>query len=586
MTENDFLLELQAKLNEARSKGLINEDIDKLQEQINKLKLQVEIDPNVVSNLTRQIENIINRKITISGADIDQGQISKIGQDIGNAITQSVANASGKAGDALKSSVNKEAQNLEALKVKWQEQGILTDNFVNKIKQLEAELAKVSSKGDLKTFKTSLQSVQREADKIITSGNSVASTIQKIDTEQKKLNKNSSSMFASLKKGFSFLSYWTSFAHIMTTAVRGIKAMISNVRELSNALTNISYTMDVTGSQLKQIGESSLQMAKDLHTSAGNVLGAVKLYANAKETADSILAKSEPAVMMSNVTGIKGEKSAQMLQSIMNQFDMTQDELMNISDIVQSVSQNVAHDFADGIVQINEGISTSGEVARAAGMDLADYASMIGLLVEKTGLSGSQLGNSVKTIITRTTKAGKILGIDEGEISAAEESLRSVGVEVRKTDGEFNDFKDTMKELAGQWNDLSDVEKSNIAFNLAGTRQINVIQTLLRNWSDYESLVGKANDSAGVTLENQETYAESLSGTLGELAGIWENISNDTIDSSFLKGMVDAGIAVSSLVEKMGLLKTVAGLGIVGFFNKGRSNTILPCRVVTPYSKL
>lgn len=578
MTENDFLLELQAKLNEARSKGLINEDIDKLQEQINKLKLQVEIDPNVVSNLTRQIENIINRKITISGADIDQGQISKIGQDIGNAITQSVANASGKAGDALKSSVNKEAQNLEALKVKWQEQGILTDNFVNKIKQLEAELAKVSSKGDLKTFKTSLQSVQREADKIITSGNSVASTIQKIDTEQKKLNKNSSFMFASLKKGFSFLSYWTSFAHIMTTVVRGIRAMISNVRELSDALTNISYTMDVTGSQLKQIGESSLQMSKDLHTSASNVLGAVKLYANAKETADSILAKSEPAVMMANVTGIKGEKSAQMLQSIMNQFDMTQDELMNISDIVQSVSQNVAHDFADGIVQINEGISTSGEVARAAGMDLAEYASMIGLLVEKTGLSGSQLGNSVKTIITRTTKAGKILGIDEGEISAAEESLRSVGVEVRKTDGEFNDFKDTMKELAGQWDTLSDVEKSNIAFNLAGTRQINVIQTLLRNWSDYESLVGKANDSAGVTLENQETYAESLSGTLGELAGIWENISNDTIDSSFLKGMVDAGIAVSSLVEKMGLLKTVAGLGIVGFFNKGRSNTILPCK--------
>ena len=178
------------------------------------------------------------------------------------------------------------------------------------------------------------------------------------------------------------------------------------------------------------------------------------------------------------------------------------------------------------------------------------------------------------------------MDIDEGEISAAETSLRSVGVEVRKTDGEFQDFNVTMGELAQKWDTLSDVQKSNIAFNLAGTRQINVIQTLLRNWSDYESLVSKANDSAGTTLKNQETYAESLSGTLGELGAIWGNISNDTINSSFLKGMVDAGIAVSSLVEKMGLLKTVAGLGIVGFFNKGRSNTILPCRVVIPYSKL
>lgn len=495
--ENEFLILLQAKLDEAKSKGLINEEIDKLQNQINKLKLQVKIDPQILSNLA---------------------------------------------------------------------------------KQLETELSKVAPKEDMETFRKSLKAIQNDINKITSSGKGAASTIQKMNTEQREFNRHSNSMFDSLKRGFSFLGYWTSFAHIMTSAVRGIKSMVSNVRELSDALTNISYTMDVTGSQLKEIGESSLQMAKDLHTSASNVLGAVKLYANAKETADSILAKSEPAVMMANVTGIKGEKSAQMLQSIMNQFDMTQDELMNISDIVQSVSQNVAHDFSDGIIQINEGISTSGEVARAAGMDLAEYASMIGLLVEKTGLQGSQLGNSVKTIITRTTKAGKILGIDEGEISAAEESLRSVGVEVRKTDGEFNDFKDTMKELAGQWDTLSDVEKSNIAFNLAGTRQINVIQTLLRNWSDYESLVNKANNSSGVTLENQETYAESLSGTLGELAAIWENISNDTIDSSFLKGMVDAGIAVSSLVEKMGLLKTVAGLGIVGFFNKGRSNTILPCR--------
>lgn len=307
-------------------------------------------------------------------------------------------------------------------------------------------------------------------------------------------------------------------------------------------------------------------MAKDLGTSASNVLGAVKLYANAKENADSILAKAQPAIMLSNATGFSGEESAKYLQTIMNQFDLTQDDLMNISDTIQAVSQNVAHDFADGIVQINEGISTSGEVARAAGMDLADYASMIGLLVEKTGLQGSQLGNSLKTIITRTTKAGKIMGIDEGEISAAEKSLRSIGVEVRKTDGEFNDFNVTMKEVSKQWDSLSDVEKSNISFNLAGTRQINVIQTLLRNWSDYEDLVSKANNSAGVTLANQEIYAESLTGKLGELSATWGKIGNDAINSNFLKGIADAGIAISSLVEKFGLLKTtIASVSIVAF---------------------
>lgn len=400
----------------------------------------------------------------------------------------------------------------------------------------------------------------------------VVSATKQVTAEQTKIEKSTNSSFALFKRNFSFLSYWTSAHYIFMQAVRGIKEVIGNVHELDDALTNISYTMDMSSSQLMKIGKSSLQMAKDLNTSASNTLDAVKLYANTKETAQSILDKARPAIMLSNVTGFSGEESAKYLQTIMNQFDLTQDDLMNISDTIQAVSQNVAHDFSDGIVQINEGISTSGEVARAAGMNLADYASMIGLLVEKTGLAGSQLGNSLKTIITRTTKAGKIMGIDEGEISDAEKSLRSVGIEVRKTDGEFKDFNVTMRELSKQWDSLSDVEKSNISFNLAGTRQINVIQTLLRNWSDYEDLVNKANNSAGVTLQNQEIYAESLTGKMGELSAIWQNIGNDAVSSSFLKGFADAGIAVSSLIEKAGLLKTAMGIGIAGIFGKGRSN--------------
>lgn len=368
--------------------------------------------------------------------------------------------------------------------------------------------------------------------------------------------------FQTLREGMSSFSYWTSSTFLVMKSIQKIKEAVTFSKELNSALVNINYTMDVTASQLENIGSKSIEMAKDLHTSAENVLGAVKLYANAKETADSILAKAQPAIMLSNVTGFSGEESAKYLQTIMNQFDLTQDNLMNISDTIQGISQSMAHDFADGIVQINEGIATSGEIARAAGMELADYASMIGLLVEKTGLGGSQLGNSLKTIITRTTKAGKIMGIDEGEISAAETSLRSIGVEVRKTDGEFNAFNDTMSELAKHWDSLSDVEKSNISFNLAGTRQINVIQTLLRNWDEYEDLVNKANNSTGVTFENQEKYAESLEGKLKELSATTTSIGDNIFKSD------DLSVIVSGLTKIAGLFDTITSktklLGSIG----------------------
>ena len=63
----DFIVELQAKLDEAASKGLINEDIDnKLQGKLNILKLQAQIDPESAQAMAKQLSDIINQKITIS----------------------------------------------------------------------------------------------------------------------------------------------------------------------------------------------------------------------------------------------------------------------------------------------------------------------------------------------------------------------------------------------------------------------------------------------------------------------------------------------------------------------------------------
>jgi phage tail tape measure protein, TP901 family, core region len=439
--------------------------------------------------------------------------------------------------------------------------GISIDDLTSRYMKLKSEMDAAGGKVPLDG------SWAKEYQKLMSD---VVASTKRVTAEQKKAEKSSQSFFASLKKNFSFLSYWTSASYILMTSIRKIKEMVGNVRELEDALVNINYTMELSGRQLKEIGESSLQMAKDMNTSASNVLSAVKLYANAKESADSILQKSQPAIMISNVTGMTGEDSAKMLQSIMNQFDMTQDDLMEIADTIEMVSQNMAYDFASGIDEIAKGIEQSGSVAKSAGLSLQEYVSMLGLVIEKTGQSGNTIGNAYKTILQRITKSSATEGTLEEDISAAEKSLRAVGVEVRDTADEFRDLTDIMSDLGKVWDSLSSVEQSNISYNVAGVRQTNILKSLLGYWEDYESLVEKANGASGTTLKNQEIYADSLQGKLGELTSIWENISNDTISSNFLKGLADAGIGISSLIEKIGLLK-IAGVGAFAFINKGRS---------------
>lgn len=186
--------------------------------------------------------------------------------------------------------------------------------------------------------------------------------------------------------------------------------------------------------------------------------------------------------------------------------------------------------------------------------------------------------NSLKTIITRTTKASKVLGIDEGEISDAEEALKGVGVAVRESDGEFREFRDTMSDLAKVWDNLSDVEQSNVSFALAGTRQTNIIKSLLRNWQDYEELTEKVSNSSGVTLENQEKYADSLSGKLEHLSTTAQEALHNIINEEDVTVVVDAlqkiADAFESTTDVIGLFGTIgAGIGITALIkNFGNSN--------------
>lgn len=451
--------------------------------------------------------------------------------------------------------------NMAGLQNKTGMAGISIDELTSRYMKLKAEMDAVGGKVPLDG------SWAKEYQKLMSD---VVSATKRVAAEQVKAEKSTQSFFTSFKKHFSFLSYWTSAHYIFMQTVRGIKEVVSNVHELDDALTNIAYTMDVTESQLKQIGESSLQAAKDLHTSVSKVLDAVKTYANATETAESIIEKSKPTIMMSNVTGMDTSQTVDILQGVMEQFDLAEDQLMHISDVMQTVSMSMPYDFANGVKELSESIKASGSTAKDAGYDLENYTALLGTLIAKTRQSGGELGRSLRTMFVRTTKASTTAlangEVTEDDLSNAEKALRRVGIEVRSDLETFKSFDQIMGELYEKVDSLSDVDLSNIAYEVASTRQTNVFKMMIKAYGDYQEMAEQAYNVDNVTLINQEKYAESLTGKLGELSATWEKIGNDAVNSSFLKGLADAGIGVSSLIEKIGLLKSViAGAGIAAF---------------------
>lgn len=187
---------------------------------------------------------------------------------------------------------------------------------------------------------------------------------------------------------------------------------------------------------------------------------------------------------------------------------------------------------------------------------------MVGAAVEESGQAGSTIGNAYKTIFSRITEASSTEGTLKEDISSAENALRSIGVKVRDSSNEFRDFTDIMADLGKVWNSLSSTEKSNIGFEVAGTRELDILNSLFGTWDSYSSIMENIDGRIGETFRNQEIYADSLSGHMGELAAAGQSAWNNLIESDAIKSGIDLLTVVINTIDHAAT--TFGSLGTIG----------------------
>ena len=182
---DEFLVLLQAKLDEAKSKGLINSDIALLQGQLDKLKIQVELDPKAAQKLANDIGKLINQKIAISNINIDTNQAVRNAQQSGQQIGRQIQNAienfkkslenAGKSSSEIQSIIDKVktlTRQIDSLRFTESTKGFMNidvsgiDEFGNRIKIIQSLIQDVESKKwNISKTDTSIIST-KELDKI------------------------------------------------------------------------------------------------------------------------------------------------------------------------------------------------------------------------------------------------------------------------------------------------------------------------------------------------------------------------------------------------------------------------------------
>ncbi len=400
--------------------------------------------------------------------------------------------------------------------------------------------------------------------------NDIVNGFKKSELSMRGLNKLGASITDQLSQASESFTQWLSVSSGIMFLFSKTKDAVSEIKELDDVLTEVSKTSDLTLQELKKLGLSSYDTASKYGRTASDYLSGVQ------------------SMSQSGFYGAKGEAMAE--QSLLAQAagDMSQE----IAD-KYVLATNAAYKFNGEAKKLNEvldgqnsisnrnsvaledmalAMSEAGTVASSYRVSVEDLSAMIGTIESVTKSGGSEVGNSLKSILIN------LQNITSDKIVTTLNSANASMTEFINGAEQLRDPVSILRDLAKTFNELDEADplRAEILTNIGGKYQAAKLAALLQNMDMFDKMLVDYSEGTGSALEEANKSATNLTGTLNTLSNSWNEFVNSLIDSDTLKIGVQSLNSLTqgatNLVNTFGSLGTIglsAGL-FAGFKNAGR----------------
>ncbi len=385
-------------------------------------------------------------------------------------------------------------------------------------------------------------------------------------------------LIGALKVAFEKFPVWLVASTTIMENVRVIQNGIKAVNELNKAQTNMRMITGATTEQIREWTHSLSDLATQLHDTTLNVLQGSEEFLRAGHNIEETKRLLEASTIMSKIATQSQEDSVKQLIAIQNAYNMNSEEIIRVVDKMVAVDNSAA----TSTKELGEAVRRTASSAQMAGVSFDELVSYIATVSSVTRKSAETIGESFKTIFARmqALKEGQNFDPLGESISNVESALNKVGITLRETPTQFRNMSEVLDELAQKWNTLNDLQKSEIAAAIAGTRQRENFLTLMNHYNEALRLQTVMADSAGYAMSRYEMYAQSTEARLNDLVNagqrLWMTVFNSDDINSVIALMTSLVNILSETVEVFGALPTALTITTLAFsiFNSKLRETL------------
>ena len=353
--------------------------------------------------------------------------------------------------------------------------------------------------------------------------------------------------------------YFFSLRNMINLLKRGIREAVDVVKELDAAMTKTAVVTDFSvGDMWEKLPEYTAN-ANALGASVKDMYEATTLYYQQGLDTAAAMGIANETMKMARIGGLEAADATDKMTAALRGFNMELNETS--AQRINDVYSNLAAKTASDTEELGTAMQRTASIAASAGMSFEGTAAFLAQAIETTREPAENLGTAMKTIVARFTELKKnpleIAEVDGEEVdyNKVDAALKSIGVSLKDTNGQFRNLDQVFLDISERWNSLTQTQQRYIATTAAGSRQQSRFIAMMSNYERTMQLMDYANNSTGASSEQFGKTMESLEAKINKLKNAWNEFLMNIMNDSWTKGIVDGTTkvlnTVTTLIDKL-----------------------------------
>lgn len=348
----------------------------------------------------------------------------------------------------------------------------------------------------------------------------------------------------------------TAFLAVLNEIHKAGKNAKQTIEDIDKAITDLSVATNMSREATANLVKDYNDYAKKLKSTTTQVTSAADDWLRAGKSMSEAKELIKDSVMLSKLGQIDSSEATEDLLATMNGYEMSIEEVNNALDAMVAIDMQAATSAGD----LATGLKYSASSASSAELSFNKLVAILGTVQDKTQQSAEVVGTFANTMLSRyrDITIGKYLSDDGEDISNYEAVLKSIGIELRDSQGEFRAFEDVLQEMSDKWDTLTSVQQNALIKVAAGTRQQNRFIALMEGYNKVLELTEVAANSAGTAIDKfNNSYVNSLEAKQNALKASFESMVINSDFDEVYSGIIEATTALVNFINQTNALKGV-----------------------------